>query len=119
MREWGGDALCSLMQAALKYQHTPPLHDNPKYALFKTLEIIRCLKSLYLKSVNALKIQNLNLFVFFKIDLYNSSFRLQTLLLGPLVELSAIPHADIRSRQLECIMAILHSSAEALTQGKT
>ena len=43
--------------------------------------------------------------------------RLQTLLLGPLVELSAIPQPDIRSRQLECIMAILHSSAESLTQG--
>lgn len=72
MREWGGDALCNLMQAALKYQHKPPLHHNPK---------------------------------------------LQTLLLGPLVELSAIPQPDIRSRQLECVMTILHSSAEALTQG--
>jgi len=43
--------------------------------------------------------------------------RLQTLLLSPLVELSAIPFIDIRSRQLDCVMQILHSSAETLTQG--
>merc|ERR1719300_2343339 len=33
--------------------------------------------------------------------------RLQTLLLSPLVELSAIPFIDIRSRQLDCVMQIL------------
>ena len=43
--------------------------------------------------------------------------KLQTLLLSPLVELSAIPHPDIRARQLDCVMQILHSSAERLTQG--
>ena len=72
MREWGGEALCNLIQAALKFHHTPPLNTNA---------------------------------------------RMQTLLLGPLVELSAIPHPDIRARQLDAIMHILHSSAEVLTQG--
>ena len=46
-----------------------------------------------------------------------SSPRLQTLLLSPLVELSAIPQPDIRARQLDCVMQILHSAAESLTQG--
>ena len=72
MREWGGEALCNLIQASLKYHHNPPLNSNP---------------------------------------------RLQTLLLGPLVELSAIPHPDIRARQLDSVMHILHSSGEVLTQG--
>merc|ERR1719392_172388 len=47
----------------------------------------------------------------------SSDPKLQTLLLSPLVELSAIPHPDIRARQLDCVMQILHSSAEKLTQG--
>jgi len=72
MREWGGEAVCVLIQTSLRYQHNPPLTSNPK---------------------------------------------LQTLLLSPLVELSAIPHPDIRARQLDCVMQVLHSSAEVLTQG--
>jgi len=72
MREWGGEAVCVLIQTSLRYQHSPPLPSSPK---------------------------------------------LQTLLLSPLVELSAIPHPDIRARQLDCVMQVLHSSAELLTQG--
>jgi len=72
MREWGGEAVCVLIQTSLRYQHNPPLTSSPK---------------------------------------------LQTLLLSPLVELSAIPHPDIRARQLDCVMQVLHSSAEVLTQG--
>ena len=72
MREWGGEAVCYLVRAALRHQHDPPLAKNPK---------------------------------------------LQALLLGPLVELSAIPHPDIRAKQLECVLQILHSSVEVLTQG--
>ena len=46
-----------------------------------------------------------------------SNPRLQALLLTPLVELSAVPHPDVRARQLECVLHILHSSAETLTEG--
>jgi len=67
MREWGGEAVCVLVQTSLRYQHNPPLTSNPK---------------------------------------------LQTLLLSPLVEWSAIPHPDIRAMQLDCVMQVLHSSAE-------
>ena len=47
----------------------------------------------------------------------SSTPRLQVTLLTPLVELSAVPHPDIRARQLDCVMNILHSSAETLSQG--
>ena len=46
-----------------------------------------------------------------------ASPRLQTLLVSPLVELSAVPQPDIRARQLDCVMAVLHSSADCLTAG--
>ena len=72
MREWSADAVCVLIQSALRHSHSPPLSEQP---------------------------------------------RLQTLLLSPLVELSAIQFPDIRARQLECVMQILHTSAEVLTQG--
>ena len=72
MREWGGEALCVLIQTALRHPHQPSLNSEP---------------------------------------------RLQAVLLTPLVELSAVPHPDIRARQLDCVLQILHSSAEVLTQG--
>jgi len=31
MREWGGEAVCLLVQAALKYTHQPPLSANHRY----------------------------------------------------------------------------------------
>lgn len=43
--------------------------------------------------------------------------KLQTLLLSPLVELSTVPHGDVRQRQLECVLHILHNSGELLTHG--
>ena len=72
MREWGGEALCVLIQTALRHPHEPSLESTP---------------------------------------------RLQAVLLTPLVELSAVPHPDVRARQLDCVLQILHSSAEVLTQG--
>lgn len=50
----------------------------------------------------------------------DSSFhvqKLQLMLLGPIHELSGIPHADIRQRQLECLLQVLHSNGEMLTHG--
>ena len=38
--------------------------------------------------------------------------RLQTLLLSPLAELSAIPFPDVRQKQLDTVLHILHSSGE-------
>ncbi|XP_014213732.1 protein MON2 homolog isoform X2 [Copidosoma floridanum] len=43
--------------------------------------------------------------------------KLQTLLLGPLSELSSVRHADVRQRQLECVLQILHGAGETLFYG--
>ncbi|XP_063218937.1 protein MON2 homolog [Bacillus rossius redtenbacheri] len=43
--------------------------------------------------------------------------KLQTLLLGPLSELSLVRHGDVRQRQLECVLQVLHSSGEILSHG--
>lgn len=43
--------------------------------------------------------------------------KLQTLLLGPLYELSSVPHGDVRQKQLECVLQILHSNGETLSHG--
>ncbi|KAB0801130.1 hypothetical protein PPYR_05484 [Photinus pyralis] len=43
--------------------------------------------------------------------------KLQTLLLGPLAELSTVPHGDVRQRQLECVLQILHGAGETLSHG--
>ncbi|XP_030829471.1 protein MON2 homolog isoform X2 [Strongylocentrotus purpuratus] len=72
MREWGAEAVTSLIKAALAYKHTPPLHEN---------------------------------------------LRLQMLLLSPLQELSLIPHADIRQKQLDCVHQILSNNGETLVHG--
>merc|ERR1712223_1796233 len=43
--------------------------------------------------------------------------RLQTLLLSPLAELSAIPFPDVRQKQLDTVLHILHSSGEVIENG--
>lgn len=43
--------------------------------------------------------------------------KLQTLLLGPLAELSSVPHGDVRQRQLECVLHVLHGAGETLSHG--
>ncbi|XP_044741500.1 protein MON2 homolog isoform X2 [Chrysoperla carnea] len=43
--------------------------------------------------------------------------KLQTLLLSPLSELSSVPHGDVRQRQLECVLQVLHGTGESLTHG--
>ncbi|XP_047104332.1 protein MON2 homolog [Schistocerca piceifrons] len=43
--------------------------------------------------------------------------KLQTLLLGPLSELSSVPHGDVRQRQLECVLHVLHGAGETLSHG--
>lgn len=43
--------------------------------------------------------------------------KLQTLLLGPLAELSTVLHGDVRQRQLECVLQILHGAGETLSHG--
>ncbi|KAL7044610.1 hypothetical protein ACKWTF_002001 [Chironomus riparius] len=45
------------------------------------------------------------------------NMKLQTLLLGPLSELSSIPHGDVRQRQLECVLQVLNGTGEILTYG--
>ncbi|XP_022081616.1 protein MON2 homolog isoform X2 [Acanthaster planci] len=47
----------------------------------------------------------------------HQNLRLQTMLLGPLQELSSIPHADIRQKQLECVHQLLSSNGETLVHG--
>lgn len=43
--------------------------------------------------------------------------KLQTLLLGPLSELSSVRHGDVRQKQLECVLQILHGGGETLFHG--
>jgi len=43
--------------------------------------------------------------------------RLQLLLLNPLKELSNVLHADIRQKQLECVLQILQSHGDSLGPG--
>lgn len=43
--------------------------------------------------------------------------KMQTLLLGPLYELSSVPHGDVRQKQLECVLQILHTNGETLSHG--
>jgi hypothetical protein len=45
------------------------------------------------------------------------NMKLQTLLLGPLSELSSVPHGDVRQRQLECVLQVLNGTGEILTHG--
>lgn len=45
------------------------------------------------------------------------NLKLQTLLLGPLAELSSVPHGDVRQRQLECVLQVLNGAGETLSHG--
>lgn len=45
------------------------------------------------------------------------NMKLQILLLGPLSELSSVPHGDVRQRQLECVLQVLNGTGEILTHG--
>lgn len=72
MREWGAEAVTSLIKAGLSYKHEPPLSQNQ---------------------------------------------RLHLLLLHPLKELSNVLHADIRQKQLECVLQILQNQGDSLGPG--
>ena len=50
-------------------------------------------------------------------DFSGSEARLQTMLLSPLAELSAIPFPDVRQKQLDTVLHILHASGEILSHG--
>lgn len=39
------------------------------------------------------------------------------MLLNPLSELSTVPHADVRQRQLDCVLQILNGSGDILSFG--
>ncbi|XP_054718862.1 protein MON2 homolog [Uloborus diversus] len=43
--------------------------------------------------------------------------KLQVMLLSPLQELSSISHPDIRQKQLDCALQVLHSSGEIISSG--
>ncbi|XP_061394820.1 protein MON2 homolog [Musca vetustissima] len=45
------------------------------------------------------------------------NMNLQTMLLNPLSELSTVPHADVRQRQLDCVLQILNGAGEILSFG--
>lgn len=47
----------------------------------------------------------------------HQNLKLQTSILGPLQELSNIHQNDIRQRQLECVLQILHSNGDKLVHG--
>ncbi|KAK2711568.1 hypothetical protein QYM36_012656 [Artemia franciscana] len=72
LREWGVEALTSLIRAAIHVKFEPPLKQNQK---------------------------------------------IQALLLGPLVDLSTTTYSDVRQRQLDCVLGVLHARGESLTEG--
>ncbi|XP_012277509.1 protein MON2 homolog isoform X2 [Orussus abietinus] len=43
--------------------------------------------------------------------------KLQTLLLGPLSELSSVRHGDVRKSQLECVLQVLNGAGDTLSHG--
>lgn len=45
------------------------------------------------------------------------NMELQTMLLSPLSELSTVMHADVRQRQLDCVLQILNGAGEILSFG--
>lgn len=72
MREWGAEAVTSLVRSALTHDHNPPLKQD---------------------------------------------LQLQSMILSPLQEMSNVTFADIRYKQLECVLQILHSTGQNLGQG--
>lgn len=42
---------------------------------------------------------------------------MQTLILGPLLQLSFNIHGDVRQRQMECVLQVLHNSGEIISHG--
>jgi len=72
MREWGAEAVTSLVRSALTHDHNPPLKQD---------------------------------------------LQLQSMLLSPLQEMSNVSFSDIRYKQLECVLQILHSTGQNLGQG--
>lgn len=95
MREWGVEAITYLVKSALQHNYQPCLRDNQ----VRLASVCECIEfGRYYETW----------FCFQK---------LQTLLLSPLVELSTVPHGDVRQRQLECVLHILHNSGELLTHG--
>lgn len=72
MREWGAEAVTTLVRSALTHDHNPPLKQD---------------------------------------------LQLQSMLLSPLQEMSAVMFPDIRYKQLECVLQILHSTGQNLGQG--
>uniref|UniRef100_A0A4W4GTB0 Protein MON2 homolog n=1 Tax=Electrophorus electricus TaxID=8005 RepID=A0A4W4GTB0_ELEEL len=88
MREWGAEAITSLIKAGLAYKHDPPLSQNQNHA-----------------SVVGDKRENI------------SCGLLHLLLLNPLKELSNVLHADIRQKQLECVLQVLQSQGDSLGPG--
>uniref|UniRef100_A0A8C9WJ31 Protein MON2 homolog n=1 Tax=Scleropages formosus TaxID=113540 RepID=A0A8C9WJ31_SCLFO len=97
MREWGAEALTSLIKAGLAYKHEPPLSQN---------------------QVTPWGLGTDNLYsLLFSTFPSLSPQRLQLLLLNPLRELSDIVHPDIRQKQLESVLQILQSQGDSLGPG--
>uniref|UniRef100_A0A8C1ISH2 Protein MON2 homolog n=1 Tax=Cyprinus carpio TaxID=7962 RepID=A0A8C1ISH2_CYPCA len=95
MREWGAEAITSLIKAGLSFKHDPPLSQNQ-------VEInLGDRKSELLQSLTWV----------------TDWTRLQLLLLNPLKELSNVLHADIRQKQLECVLQILQNQGDTLGPG--
>ncbi|KAI9558503.1 hypothetical protein GHT06_015291 [Daphnia sinensis] len=72
MREWGIEAITTLVRSAIQYEYATPLKENQ---------------------------------------------RLQTLLISPLNELSSTSFADVRQKQVDCVLHLLHSSGDIISFG--
>lgn len=72
MREWGIEALTTLVRSAFQHEFSTPLKENQ---------------------------------------------RIQTLLISPLNELSSTTFPDVRQKQIDCVLGLLHSSGDIISYG--
>lgn len=94
MREWGVEAVTTLVKEAFAKRSKSPSEDP------QPLRSVVADNESYSDSCD---------------ERQRATLRL--LILAPLRELSDIPHPDVRQRQLDCVLQILHSNGDGLVDG--
>lgn len=90
MREWGIEAVTTLVSSAIEYPHAVPLKDNQVFS----------------HSRHFIYSANFSLLL---------SKKMQTLLISPLNELSSTSFADVRQKQVDCVLHLLHTSGDVIS----
>ncbi|KAK3102372.1 hypothetical protein FSP39_010884 [Pinctada imbricata] len=126
MRCWGAEAVTSLVRAALSHTYHPPLHTDLVSSYHNMLSLVSAALShsyhpplhtdLVRSYHNMLSLVRAALSHTYHPPLH-TDLKLQSMILGPLQELSMISQPDIRQRQLECVLQVLHSNGDKLVHG--